>query len=162
MTGTLYAMLQSATIQDGGADKTTSRYTRLFAFDTKVLPPHLVGEWVVPLPLSKKNHTEACSEIHLVRPGVFFALSRDGDGRGGDDNKSSYKNADLFSIHGATDIHGTKFDNHLNPIAVNGTLDSSIKPAEYVTFISFIDATQLARFGLHNGMPVTFFDNGVI
>jgi len=160
-TGTLYAMLQSATVQDGGADKTTSRYTRLFAFDTKVLPPHLVGEWVVPLPLSKKNHTEACSEIHLVRPGVFFALSRDGDGRGGDDNKSSYKNADLFSIHGATDIHGTKFDNHLIPIAVNGTLDSSIKPAEYVTFISFIDATQLARFGLHNGMPFTFFDNAV-
>ena len=37
-------MLQSATVQDGGADKTTSRYTRLFAFDTKVLPPHLVGE----------------------------------------------------------------------------------------------------------------------
>jgi len=88
-----------------------------------------------------------------VRPGVFFALSRDGDGRGGDDNKSNYKNADLFSIHGATNIHGKKFDNHLNPIAVNGVLDSSINPAEYVPFISFIDATQLARFGLHNGMP---------
>jgi len=146
-------MLQSATIQDGGADKTTSRYTRLFAFDIKELPPRLVGEWVVPLPLSKKNHTEACSEIHFVRPGVFFVLSRDGDGRGGDDNKSSYKNADLFSIYEATNIQGKKFDNHLNPIAVNGVLDSSIKPAKYVSFISFIDATQLARFGLHNGMP---------
>jgi len=145
-------MLQSATIQDGGADKTTSRYTRLFAFDIKKLPPRLVGEWVVPLPLSQKNHTEACSEIHFVRPGVFFALSRDGDGRGGDDNTSSYKNADLFSIHEATDIHGKKFDNHLNPIAVSGVLDPSIKPAEYVAFISFIDAIQLARFGLHNGM----------
>ncbi|KXN82127.1 hypothetical protein AN958_03181 [Leucoagaricus sp. SymC.cos] len=152
-TGIIYTMLQSATIQDGGSDKGTSRYTRLFAFDVKSRIPRLVGEWVVPLPLSSKNNTEACSEIHFVRPGVFLALSRDGDGRGGGDNNSKYKNADLFSIRGATDIHGTKFDNHLNPIAVNGVLNPSIKPAEYVPFISYIDPTQLARFGLHNGKP---------
>ncbi|KAF5359710.1 hypothetical protein D9756_002858 [Leucocoprinus leucothites] len=152
-TGILYAMLQSAAIQDGGTDKSTSRYSRLFAFNPKGPEPRLVGEWVVPLPLSSKNNTEACSEIHFVRPGVFFALSRDGDGRGGDDNNSKYKNADLFSIRGATNIHGTKFDNHLNPIAVNGVLDPSIKPAEYVQFISYVNDSQLARFGLHNGSP---------
>ncbi|KAJ3567527.1 hypothetical protein NP233_g6309 [Leucocoprinus birnbaumii] len=152
-TGIIYAMLQSAAIQDGGTDKSTSRYTRLFAFDPRGFIPRLVGEWVVPLPLSSKNNTEACSEIHFIRPGIFLALSRDGDGRGGDDNNSKYKNADLFSIRGATDIHGTKFDNHLNPIAVNGTLHPSITPAEYVQFISYVNSTQLARFGLHNGSP---------
>lgn len=151
-TGRLYAMLQSATIQDGGDDKKTSQHTRLFAFDVAGKNSTLVGEWVVPLPLSSKGKTEACSEILFVKPGVFFALSRDGDGHGGDDLNSKFKNADLFSIRGATDIHGTKFDSHRNPIAPNGKLDSSIKPAEYVSFISYVDPDQLARFGLHNGI----------
>ena len=62
-----------------------------------------------------------------------------------------HRNADLFSIAGATDIHGTKFDDPSNPIAKKGKLDKSITPAEYVAFVSFIDDDQLARFGLHNG-----------
>lgn len=149
-------MLQSAAIQDGGADKTTSRYTRLFAFDVKGKKSSLVGEWVVPLPQSSKNNTRACSEIIFVGKDTFLALSRDGDGRGGDEIDSSYKHADLFSIRRATDIHATKFDNHLNPIAVNGVLDPSIEPAEYISFIDYLDPAQLARFGLHNGMTLRF------
>ena len=93
LTNTLYAMLQSATIQDGGDDKDTSRFTRLFAYDVSnpsVSVP-LVGEWVVPLPQSGGGKTEACSDIHFLGSGTFLALSRDGDGRGGGDNKSSYK-----------------------------------------------------------------------
>ncbi|KDR72255.1 hypothetical protein GALMADRAFT_229077 [Galerina marginata CBS 339.88] len=154
-TGTLYAMLQSATIQDGGAGKTTSRYTRLFAYDVAnpAFKARLIGEWVVPLPQSSKLNTEACSEIHFVSPNIFLALSRDGDGRGGGDDKSSYKQADLFSISKATDIHNTKFDDPANPIAVGGVLDSSITPADYVSFVNFLDPVQLARLGLHNGKP---------
>lgn len=93
-TRTLYAMLQTATVQDGGADKTTSQYTRLFAYHIPVNPlakPQLTGEWVVPLPQSNKNKTRGCSEIHFVSPGIFLALSRDGDGRGGDEVESKYK-----------------------------------------------------------------------
>ncbi|KAF5316148.1 hypothetical protein D9619_006606 [Psilocybe cf. subviscida] len=155
-TKTLYAMLQSATIQDGGDSKSTSRFTRLFAWDVSnplVSGVPLVGEWVVPLPLSSKGKTEACSEIHFLGAGVFLALSRDGDGRGGDDNKSSYKQIDLFSISKATDIHGTKFDLAANPIASNGTINPGITTATYTSFVNIIDATQLARFGLHNGSP---------
>lgn len=151
----LYAMLQSATIQDGGDSKGTSRYTRLVAFnvsDSLVRPP-LVGEWVVPLPLSSKGNTQPCSEIHFVSPGVFLALSRDGDGRGGDDTNSKYKQADLFSITGATDIHGTKYDDPSNPVASGGKLVSSIKPATYVSFVNYVETNGLARFGLHNGKP---------
>ncbi|KAK0451314.1 esterase-like activity of phytase-domain-containing protein [Desarmillaria tabescens] len=149
----VYAMLQSATIQDGGDDKTTSRYTRLLAYDVSnpTVRPELIGEWVVPLPQSKKNKTRACSEIAFVSPGVFFALSRDGDGEGGDDLESSYKQADLFDISNATDIHGTKFDDPANPIAVDGELDGDIVPATYVSFVDYIDDDQLARFGLQNG-----------
>lgn len=59
----------------------------------------------------------------------------------------------MIDISKATDIHGSKFDDPSHPIAINGTLDASITPAEYVPFVNFIDPVQLARFGLHNGKP---------
>ncbi|KAG5336907.1 hypothetical protein C0989_011574 [Termitomyces sp. Mn162] len=151
----LYAMLQAATIQDGGDERDTSRYTRLLAWnvsDSSVRPP-LIGEWVVPLPLSDKDNTQECSEIHFVKPGIFLALSRDGDGHGGDDNNTKYKQADLFSIVGATDIHGTKYDDPANPIAFDGDLKSGITPATYVSFVDFVEENGLERFGLHNDDP---------
>ncbi|TCD61258.1 hypothetical protein EIP91_008707 [Steccherinum ochraceum] len=153
---TLYAMLQSAAIQDGGDDKSTSRYTRLLAYDISnpsSVRPSLTGEWVVPLPLSDKDNTLAASEIHFVSSNVFFVLARDGDGHGGDDNNSKYKQADLIDISKATNIAGSKFDSSKNPIAKKGKLDSSIIPATYVGFVDFVDDDQLARFGLHNGKP---------
>jgi hypothetical protein len=89
----LYAMLQSAAIQDGGSSKSTARYTRLVAYSVAlpIIRPILVGEWVVPLPLSDKGNALGCSEIHYLRKGLFLALSRDGDGQGGDDNNSKYR-----------------------------------------------------------------------
>ncbi|KAG5717480.1 hypothetical protein E4T56_gene4858 [Termitomyces sp. T112] len=152
----LYAMLQSATLQDGGLDQNTSRYTRLVAYDvskpTKTRPK-LVGEWVVPLPQTKKNKTLASSDIHFVSPGIFLALARDGKGRGDSNDESNYKQADLFTINGATDIHDTKFDDPAHPIAIDGVLDPSIKPATYVPFVNYLDTAQLAKFGLHDGDP---------
>ena len=169
---TLYAMLQSATIQDGGDDKDTSRYARLLGYDVSsalTTAPPLIGEWVVPLPQTSKGKTLAQSEVHFVKENVFLVLARDGDGHGGDDDKSSYKcalfvtspyyfadfdfrrQADLFDITNATDIHGTVFDNPSNPIANDGKLNKSITPATYAGFVSLIDKTQLARFGMHNG-----------
>ena len=61
------------------------------------------------------------------------------------------RQADLFDISNATDIHGTKFDDPSHPIAKDGKLDKSITPATYESFVDFIDDDQLARFGLHNG-----------
>jgi hypothetical protein len=87
----LYAMLQTATVQDGGLEKTTSRHTRLLGYDISVNPPDLTGEWVVPLPQSKKNKTRKCSEILFLGDGVFLALSRDGHGKGDDELESDYK-----------------------------------------------------------------------
>jgi hypothetical protein len=86
-------MTQSATIQDGGTSKATSRHARLLAYDISqpLQKVKLVGEWVVPLPLSSKGNSLPSSEMHFVSPGVFLALSRDGDGRGGDDTTSLYK-----------------------------------------------------------------------
>ncbi|KAJ8494303.1 hypothetical protein ONZ45_g13284 [Pleurotus djamor] len=155
-TGTLYAILQTATIQDGGADKTTSRNTRLFAFDvsSSTARPTLKGEWVVPLPQSKNDKTRGTSELLFVSPNIFMVLARDGNGRGDpDDIESSYRQADLIDISQATDIHGTKFDDPANPISPGGKLDESITPATYVEFVDLIDDDELKRFGIHNGKP---------
>ena len=64
---------------------------------------------------------------------------------------SANRQADLFSIASATDIHGSEFDDLANPVAPGGDLDSSITPAKYVSFVNCVDSTQLARFGLHDG-----------
>ncbi|KAJ7669756.1 esterase-like activity of phytase-domain-containing protein [Mycena rosella] len=149
-TSTLYAILQSATIQDGAL-----QYTRLLAYNVSELATAvpLIGEWIVPLPLSSKGKVEATSEIHFVSPGVFLCLARDGNGHGGSGDNIKYKHADLFSIAGATDIHGTAFDTPETPAAPGGVLSPDIIPATYVSFVDYADDTQLARFGLHNGDP---------
>lgn len=59
---TLYALLQSAVMQDGGGDKDTNRYTRMLSYDISG-PPTLNGEFIVPLPQSKKGKTLAASEV---------------------------------------------------------------------------------------------------
>lgn len=95
---TLYALLQSATIQDGGDDKSTARYTRLLGWDVSGVSTEtgegaatLVEEYVVPLPLSDKGNAQGASEALFVGEGVFLVLARDGDGQGGDDNNSKYR-----------------------------------------------------------------------
>ncbi|KAG8959321.1 hypothetical protein FRC03_008166 [Tulasnella sp. 419] len=153
---TLYAMLQSATIQDGGASKKTSRYTRLFAWDvchsSRKNTPKLIGEWVVPLPQRSNGNTAEQSEIHYLNDKQFLVLSRDGKGRGDDqrDTKSQYKSVDVFDLTGATDIHGT-YDDATTPVSPGGLLVSGIQLATYHPFVNLLDDSQLARFSLHNG-----------
>jgi hypothetical protein len=57
---TLYALMQSATIQDSGNKKSNARYTRLVAYDisqANTTRPPFVGEWVVLLPLDSSGKT---------------------------------------------------------------------------------------------------------
>ncbi|KAL1745518.1 esterase-like activity of phytase-domain-containing protein [Schizophyllum fasciatum] len=158
-TQTLYAMLQSAAVQDGGGEDTTSRYTRLLAFDVSGVSTAdgagdaaYVGEWVVELPVSNnKGKRRAASEIHFVRDGVFLVLCRDGKGAGDDDAKAKYKNIGLFSISDATEISKSAFDDPAHALAKDGELDKSITAAEVIDFIDLIDDDALERFGLHNG-----------
>ncbi|KAF7305649.1 Phytase-like domain-containing protein [Mycena chlorophos] len=150
-TNTLYAMLQSATVQDGAL-----QYTRLFAYDVSepsVSVP-LIGEWVVPLPLnSGRSNVEASSEIHFVSPGVFLSLSRDGNGHGGSGTKIKYKQADLFSLASATNIANSQYDAPDTPVAPKGKLAKTVTPATYVGFVDYADPAGLARFGMHVGDP---------
>ncbi|KAK6984079.1 phytase-like domain-containing protein [Favolaschia claudopus] len=127
-TSTLYAILQSATIQDGGED---SIYTRLFAYDISS-PTYLS--------LAGNGKVEATSEIHFLSEGT-------GTGMGGSGDNIKYKHIDLFSIANATDIHGTDFDSPSTPVAPKGKLSKKIVPATYLSFVDYADTTQLARFG---------------
>jgi hypothetical protein len=111
-------------------------------------------KYIVPLPQNSKGYTLGASELHFVKHGVFLALSRDRNGHGGSPDLSSYmyvtklmgtlqsllsltfvcRQADLVDIRGATDIHGTKFDNPANQISVNGVLNSRYHPRELCFF----------------------------
>lgn len=88
----LYALMQSALMQEGGGKKATNRYARFFKWDVEDRDHiKLEAEFVVPLPQSSKPATYAQSEIHWLNKNQFLVLARDGDGQGGSDAKSTYK-----------------------------------------------------------------------
>lgn len=155
-TNTLWALLQSATIQDSDkGSKTSNRFTRLLGFDARnPVKLTLKSEFVVPLPQNPSSgKTYAQSEVHVVDSTTFLVLARDGNGFGDSNSNSKYKQADLISIKGATNIAGTKYDQPGNPITSNkgASLNADITPATYQSFVNLIDKAQLAKFGLQNG-----------
>ncbi|KAI1073390.1 esterase-like activity of phytase-domain-containing protein [Whalleya microplaca] len=159
----LWVLLQAATVQEGGLNKQTQRYTRLVKYDiSNRLNPAYAGEWVVPLPLyndptakkSKNPKVAAQSEIVALENGQFLILSRDSDaGHGVENSLSVYRQIDVFDISGATDIKAAgKYDCTKCSIASSdGVLKKSITPATYCGFLDFNVNSQLGRFGMHNG-----------
>lgn len=155
---TLYALLQSATIQDGGeGGGSPKRYnTRFLAYDiADPKAPKLAAEYVVQLPRFKdakgKQLVAAQSEILALDDHRFLVIARDsGHGQGLKDADSVYRGIDLFDISGATNIAGSAFD-QAKPVAPDGVLDAAVTPAKYARFIDINDNTQLNRFGLRNG-----------
>ncbi|WP_395023347.1 esterase-like activity of phytase family protein [Dongia sp.] len=155
---TLYALLQSSTIQDGGeGGGSPKRYnTRFLAYDiADPKAPKLAAEYVVQLPRFKdakgKQLVAAQSEILALDDHRFLVIARDsGHGQGLKDADSVYRSIDLFDTSGATNIAGTDFD-QAKPVAPGGELDAGVTPVKYARFIDMNDNTQLGRFGLHNG-----------
>ncbi|KAI3321154.1 esterase-like activity of phytase-domain-containing protein [Xylariaceae sp. AK1471] len=162
----LYVLLQAATVQEGGLNKQTERYTRFLKYDVSdKLAPVYAGEWIVPLPLyvdptakpSKNPKVAAQSEILALDNGQFFVLSRDSDaGNGQEVTTSVYRQIDVFDISGATDIKAAGgYDCTDANCAVAGADDGSLKdditPATYCSFLDFNVNAQLNRFNVHNG-----------
>ncbi|CAD6887716.1 unnamed protein product [Tilletia controversa] len=151
-SNTLWACLQSAVAQDGGGNKATNRYTRMLGYNvTNPANASLVAEYIVPLPQSSKGNTRATSEIHIIDSTTFLILARDGNGFGDTSSDSTFKDVDLISTKGATNIANTKYDNSANPAAPGGTLASGITPAKLTSFVNLIAKTELAKFGLQVG-----------
>ncbi|KAI8628800.1 esterase-like activity of phytase-domain-containing protein [Xylariaceae sp. FL1651] len=162
----LYVLLQAATVQEGGLEKQTERYTRFLKYDiSDRLSPVYDGEWIVPLPLyvdptakpSKNPKVAAQSEVFALPNGQFFVLSRDsGAGNGQSVTQSVYRQIDVFDISGATDIKAVGgYDCADATCAVanadNGSLKDAITTATYCSFLDFNVNAQLNRFNVHNG-----------
>jgi hypothetical protein len=170
----LYVLMQSALDQEGGPGKTTRRPARLLAYDIgrrNGREPVFVGEHVVLLPTyvdyTKTNAAKAVrvagqSEIHQLDTGDFLVLARDsGFGRGQEETRSVYRQADVFSLKGSgvTDLKGKKnYDDATGAIASSeGALFDGINPAEYCSFVDYNVNSELGKFRLHNGGPVDEF-----
>ncbi|KAK0554089.1 hypothetical protein OC845_000903 [Tilletia horrida] len=151
-TNTLWACLQSAVAQDGGGSKSTNRYTRLLGWNvTNPASASLISEYVVPLPQSSKGNTRATSEIHVVDSTTFLILARDGNGFGDTSSDSTFKDVDLISTKGATNIANTKYDQPSSPVAPNGNLVSTVTPVKYGSFVNLIQKSEISKFGLQVG-----------
>lgn len=155
----LYTLLQSASVNNGGLEKTTNRYTTLlkYALNRTGKNPTLAGEWTVPLPQyndpSKKTNPRvaASSAIHALGNDRFLILSRDGNaGRGQDSTQSLYRHVDIFSLASATNFVG-QYDDFNSSFAPEGVLRSEIVAAEYCPFVDMNLSGELAKFGLING-----------
>lgn len=156
--GYIFALMQGALQQEGGASSSTERYVRLLKYDISSSPAKYEAEYVVPLPLydsGKKNKTALQSEIHYVSSTQFLVLARDsGAGHGQSSSESLYRHADVIDISSATDIKGGIYDCANCSIAtMDGVLDSKITPATYCSFLDYNVNAQLNRFGVHNGGP---------
>src|SRR5262249_54679235 len=130
---TLYALVQSALRQDGGAGgNTTRRYTRLLEYNiASPDAPALTGEWILPLPVFTVSGTPqvaSVGDLVVLSPQrhQFLVLVRDGNGRGADDTKSNFRAVMVYDTSAATNLAGTAFDSPNTPAAPNGVLAASI------------------------------------
>lgn len=155
---TLFALLQSATRQDGGAggDSATRGHTRLLAYDLSGTAPVLAGEYVLVLPTYQQGNAvrvAAASEVAALNDHQLLVLARDGGGHGAGDPTSVYRRVLLYDLANATNLAGTGYDSPDTPVAPRGELAPSVVAARGETLIDLNDAAQLAKFGLRNGAP---------
>jgi hypothetical protein len=151
---TLYALMQSATRQDGGASGSSlRRHARLLAYDiSNPAAATLKGEWILPLPLFSQGglpQVASVGDFALLNGRQFLVLVRDGLGRGST-TPSLYRAIVVFDLTGATNIAGTAFDTVATPVAPNGVLAASVTPATSAVLIDLNDTSQLSKFGLNN------------
>ncbi|MCO6414731.1 esterase-like activity of phytase family protein [Siccirubricoccus sp. KC 17139] len=157
---TLTALLQSATRQDGGSAAGTRYYTRMLTYDiSNPDAPRLSGEYVVRLPqyvnAAGQTLVAAQSELLQLNRTQYLMLSRDSAaGFTYADAASAYRAISVVDVSGATNIAGSAYDG-TTPVAPAGVLVGSVTPAAVSAFLNMNDNGQLARFGLHNGLPNT-------
>ena len=152
---TLYALIQSATRQDGGANgNSLRRYARLLAYDiSNPAAATLRGEWVLPLPLFTQagvQQVASVGDIAFLSGKQLLVLVRDGNGRGAATTASLLRAVLVYDLTGATNIAGTAFDTIATPVAPNGVLAAAITPATSTTLFDLNDTSQLVKFGLNN------------
>ena len=155
----LFALMQSALVQDTGSGAVGRWNTRLFVYDiagAKLENPELIAEHAVQLPRydvngngSALDATSAQSEIVALSNTQILMLPRDGNGLGkGDTNPPVMKTVDLVDFSAASNILNL-YDAEGNQISPAGTLRTTITPARSTVVVNLLSSTDLAKFGFN-------------
>lgn len=157
---TLFALLQSATRQDGGSNGgSLRRYTRLLVYDvSSPATPVLTREHILPLPTFTENGALQAASVGDLVPlsdRFLLVLARDGNGRGSDSTRSLYRAVLVYDLgtgtaNAATNLAGTAFDSPNTAAAPNGILAGTITPATFGVLIDLNTSSELAKFDLNN------------
>jgi hypothetical protein len=163
----LYALMQSATVQDSTSDQQTRLNTRMLVFDVGApgpdgVPVHsLSEEYVLQLPTFRRNgnggavnRTAAQSEIVVLGGGKVLVLSRDGNGLGSNaPDPAMFKSVLLVDTQGATNLVGSAFDAKGAAVSPGGVLLASITPLNSAQALNMLNTTELVdkfNFNLNN------------
>jgi hypothetical protein len=159
---TLFALLQSATIQDSDSNNDQTRlHTRLLVYDvsSNATPAAPVAEYVLTLPTYKANgnngavnKTAAQSEIIALDNSRLLVLSRDGNGLGNaSENPSVYKSILLVDtrVGNPTNVAGTAADAEGGKVtSAPGVLAPGITTLSRVEALNMLNSTQLNKFNI--------------
>ncbi|HTI70206.1 MAG TPA: esterase-like activity of phytase family protein [Candidatus Limnocylindria bacterium] len=160
----LFALLQSAAVQDAVADSNDqkAKNTRLLVYDVGTVntPTAPIAEYALTLPTyrstgngSSVNKTCAQSEVVALDNTRFLVLSRDGNGLGNSSlNPNVYKSVLLvdtttgvpseFASDNARNAEGGKIT------SAAGVLDVAITPLSWVEVVNMLNSTQLTKFNM--------------
>jgi hypothetical protein len=165
----LYALMQSATVQDSGSGNQGRSTTRLLVYDVSNsdAPTDPTAQYVIQLPRvddtgsttngTSVNRTAAESSIVDLGGGKLLILSRDGNGRGAS-GSPVFKSILLADLNNATNIDGL-FDAEGNQVSPAGVLNPSITPISWTEALNILgkldlSISELAQFGLNlNNAP---------
>ncbi|MBN9691168.1 MAG: esterase-like activity of phytase family protein [Verrucomicrobia bacterium] len=152
---TLFAMLQSPLMQDGGASN-SSIYTRILQYDLTpgaATEGQLTGEFIYQLAVANGRHTPQ-SEILALNDHQLLVLERDNRGLGGSAGASAYKYVNVVELNGASNVLGLAYDLGVGDpgqvnLPINGALPPGINAAEKLEFVNMLNLTELTQFGLN-------------
>lgn len=166
----LFAMLQSATLQDSASGNPGRSNTRLVVYDVSSadVPTAPLAQYVIQLPRvddngatggAVVNRNAAQSEIVALSSTQLLILSREGNGRGAS-GSPVFKSVLLADLSGATNIDGT-FDGSTDAVAPGGALSSTVTPISWTEALNMLGKLgpaaaniELAKFGLNiNAAP---------
>jgi hypothetical protein len=157
----LFALLQSATVQDtNGSQQQTRNNARLMVYDLAAdpVPQSPTGVFAVQLPILNNagnggaaDRTAAQSEIVALSDSSILVLARDSNGYGVDNAPAPVvKSIFAFDIANATNLAGNgTINSSTGTIAVNGALNAGITPALGAEVLNLINASELNRFNFN-------------
>jgi hypothetical protein len=157
----LFALLQSATIQDSDANNQNRLQTRLLVYDVSVspVPATPIAEYALTLPTYRGNgnggavnNTAQQSELIALDNSRFLYLPRDGNGLGNSSNNPSMIKSVFLADIGAdspTEFSAVPLRNKEGGkiTSAPGVLDG-IVPLTTGEVVNMLNTTQLAKFNI--------------